>query len=96
MPKIYWWSLRTIKCLSPLKLCHYLMVTGGFKVGTETVFGRRCSKGFANLYNDIADIISGINDNGLVPDLSAGLDGMWFITSCLESSQADGAWVARS
>ena len=34
-------------CLSPLKLCHYLMVTGGFKVGTETVFGRRCSKGFA-------------------------------------------------
>jgi len=53
-------------------------------------------EGFANLYNDIADIISGINDNGLVPDLSAGLDGMWFITSCLESSQADGAWVARS
>ena len=34
-------------CLSPLKLCHYLMITGGFKVGTETVFGRRCSKGFA-------------------------------------------------
>ena len=34
-------------CFSPLKLCHYLMVTGGFKVGTETVFGRRCSKGFA-------------------------------------------------
>ena len=25
-------------------------------------------EGFANLYNDIADIISGINDNGLVPD----------------------------
>ena len=34
-------------CFSPPKLCHYLMVTGGFKVGTETVFGRRCSKGFA-------------------------------------------------
>jgi len=34
-------------CLSRLKLCHQLMVTGGFKDCTETVFGRRCSKGFA-------------------------------------------------
>ena len=40
------WDKRA-ECFSPLKLCHYLMVTGGFKVGTETVFGRRCSKGFA-------------------------------------------------
>jgi len=53
-------------------------------------------EGFANLYNDIADIISGKNDNGLVPDVSAGLDGMWFIASCLESARADGAWVDRS
>lgn len=47
-------------------------------------------EGFANLYNDIADIISGTNDNGLVPDLSAGLDGMWFIASCIDSSNANG------
>ena len=52
-------------------------------------------EGFANLYNDIADIISGINDNGLVPDLHAGLDGMWFISSCLISSNANGIWVDR-
>ena len=32
---------------APLKLCHYLMVTGGFKDGTETIFGRRCAEDFA-------------------------------------------------
>ena len=53
-------------------------------------------EGFANLYNDIADIISGAGDNGLVPDISAGLDGMWFIASCLKSTRADGAWVDRA
>jgi predicted dehydrogenase len=53
-------------------------------------------EGFANLYNDIADIISGAGDNGLVPDISAGLDGMWFIASCLKSARADGAWVDRA
>ena len=52
-------------------------------------------EGFANLYNDIADIISGKNDNGLVPDLSAGVDGMWFITSCIDSSNANGSWIKR-
>ena len=50
---------------------------------------------FHNLFNDIADIISGTNDNGLVPDLSAGLDGMWFITSCIDSSNANGSWIKR-
>jgi predicted dehydrogenase len=52
-------------------------------------------EGFANLYNDIADIISGKNDNGLIPDLSAGVDGMWFITSCIDSSNANGSWIKR-
>lgn len=52
-------------------------------------------EGFANLYNDIADIISGKNDNGLVPDLSAGVDGMWFIASCIDSSNANGSWIKR-
>jgi predicted dehydrogenase len=52
-------------------------------------------EGFANLYNDIADIISGTNDNGLVPDLSSGLDGMWFIASCIDSSNANGSWIKR-
>ena len=33
--------------LAPLKLCHYLMVTGGFKYGTERLFGRRCAEDFA-------------------------------------------------
>ena len=47
-------------------------------------------EGFANLYNGIADIISGANDDGSVRGLSAALDGMWFIASCLESSQTDG------
>ena len=52
-------------------------------------------EGFANVYNDIADIISGKNDNGLVPDLSAGLDGMWFIASCIDSSNTNGSWIKR-
>ena len=52
-------------------------------------------EGFANLYNDIADVISGTDDNGLIPDVSEGLDGMWFIASCIESSASNGAWVMR-
>ena len=40
------YRLLSESCLSLLELCHYLMVTGGFKAGTETVFGRRCSTGF--------------------------------------------------
>ena len=81
-----------------------IITRGG--VGLETGAGRWTRippghpegylEGFANLYNHIADIISGAGDNGLVPDVSAGLDGMWFIASCLESARADGAWVDRS
>ena len=32
---------------APLRLCHYWMVTAGFKDGMETAFERRCVEGFA-------------------------------------------------
>ncbi|WP_373356036.1 Gfo/Idh/MocA family protein [Pseudoroseicyclus sp. CXY001] len=52
-------------------------------------------EGFANLYSDAADLISGESDGALLPGIEAGLDGMWFISACQESSGKDGAWVAR-
>lgn len=52
-------------------------------------------EGFATLYNEAADLISGTGDGSLLPGIAAGLDGMWFIGACIESSGKDGAWVAR-
>lgn len=52
-------------------------------------------EGFANLYTDIAEAIRGTDDGALVPGIEAGLDGMWFIGACVESSRADGRWIAR-
>ncbi|MGZ9809019.1 Gfo/Idh/MocA family protein [Pseudoroseicyclus sp. H15] len=52
-------------------------------------------EGFANLYTDAADLIQGKADGALLPGIEAGLDGMWFISACQESSGQDGAWVKR-
>ena len=52
-------------------------------------------EGFGNLYTEIADVISGKGDGAEVPGLEAGLDGMWFIAACQESSKKDGVWVNR-
>ena len=52
-------------------------------------------EGFANLYNDIADVIEGRQPDERLPGIKAGLDGMWFIDACLRSSQNGGAWVGR-
>ena len=53
-------------------------------------------EGFANLYADAADQISGATDQTLLPGIQAGLDGMWFISAAQQSSAADGAWVERA
>ena len=37
----------------------------------------------------------GHGDGALLPGIEDGLDGMWFIAACQESSANDGAWVAR-
>jgi len=52
-------------------------------------------EGFATLYNDAADLILGRSDGALLPGIAAGLDGMWFIAACQQSSAANGAWMAR-
>ena len=52
-------------------------------------------EGFATLYNDAADLISGASKGELLPGIDAGLDGMWFIDACIRSSKANGEWVAR-
>lgn len=50
---------------------------------------------FANIYNEAADLIQG-GSAGALPDIQSGLDGMWFIDACLESSAGDLKWVSRS
>lgn len=52
-------------------------------------------EGFATLYSDAADLIEGRGDGTLLPGIDAGLDGMWFIRACIESSAQDGVWIAR-
>ena len=52
-------------------------------------------EGFATLYNDAADLIEGKGKGELLPGIAAGMEGMWFIGACIESSQANGVWVAR-
>ncbi|MCG7622206.1 Gfo/Idh/MocA family protein [Epibacterium sp. Ofav1-8] len=52
-------------------------------------------EGFATLYGDAAELISGRDTGALLPGLQDGLDGMWFIAACLESSRAGGRWVAH-
>lgn len=52
-------------------------------------------EGFANIYSDAADVILGTGDGALLPGIEAGLDGMWFIRACQESSAADGKWVVK-
>lgn len=52
-------------------------------------------EGFANLYADAADLILGRGDGALLPGLEDGLDGMWFIAACQQSSAEVGAWVRR-
>ena len=52
-------------------------------------------EGFATIYSDAADLIAGTGDGALLPGIEAGLDGMWFIGACQESSQRGNVWVAR-
>ncbi len=52
-------------------------------------------EGFATVYADAADLISGAGDGALLPGIEAGLEGMWFIGACLRSSRSGGTWVGR-
>ncbi len=52
-------------------------------------------EGFATLYNDAADLILGLGTGELLPGIDAGMDGMWFIGACIQSSLADGVWIKR-
>ncbi|WP_308915882.1 Gfo/Idh/MocA family oxidoreductase [Jannaschia sp. LMIT008] len=56
-------------------------------------------EGFANIYAQAADLIVAARggakpDNGLLPGIEAGLDGMAFVDACVRSSKRDAAWVA--
>jgi len=56
-------------------------------------------EGFANLYQDIADILDAHTQGerhylqDWVPSIDTGVDGMRFIQAVLTSSHADGAWT---
>jgi hypothetical protein len=52
-------------------------------------------EGFATLYKDAADLIQGTGDGSLLPNIDSGLEGMWFIGACQESSGKGGVWVGR-
>jgi len=57
-------------------------------------------EGFANLYHDIADILIAHQAGerhylqDWVPSIETGVEGMKFIQAAIDSSQAEGAWVA--
>lgn len=53
-------------------------------------------EGFATLYSEAADLISGIGAGELLPNLDAGLAGMWFIQACQKSSELGAVWVSRA
>jgi predicted dehydrogenase len=50
---------------------------------------------FANLYTEIADAILASENLKNIPNIQSGLDGMWFIKACQESSAKAGSWVKR-
>ncbi|WP_434052902.1 MAG: Gfo/Idh/MocA family oxidoreductase [Roseibium sp.] len=54
-------------------------------------------EGFANLYNDAADVIraqqAGKKMDSLVPGISDGLAGVQFVDACVRSSARNAAWV---
>ncbi|TNF18339.1 MAG: Gfo/Idh/MocA family oxidoreductase [Rhodobacteraceae bacterium] len=57
-------------------------------------------EGFATIYSAAADAIRAVQGGadpdtalGLLPGISAGLDGMGFIRACVESSAQNAAWV---
>ena len=47
---------------------------------------------FATLYREAADLIAG-TPQPLLPNVQHGVDGVQFVTRCVQSSGADGAWV---
>ncbi len=49
---------------------------------------------FARLYSDFAEVIRGGADNGLLPTLTDGIEGVSFITAAIKSSAADGKWTS--
>ncbi len=54
--------------LAPLRLCHYLMVTEGFKDGTETVVGEDVSKVLREIdvhLHDGPDVMSSCRKAGI-------------------------------
>lgn len=57
-------------------------------------------EGFATIYNEAADAIRATQNGtdraiamGILPGISAGIDGMRFITACVRSSAGNAAWT---
>ncbi len=50
-------------------------------------------EGFATLYAEAAEVIRNPGTDHVLPGIEDGLDGMRFITACIESSRADGVWT---
>ena len=50
---------------------------------------------FATIYSDIADCLDGGSSGNIVPNISDGIEGMWFIEACMASSAQNGAWYFR-
>ncbi|MFG6560498.1 Gfo/Idh/MocA family oxidoreductase [Sulfitobacter sp. 1A15299] len=57
-------------------------------------------EGFATIYNEAADAIRAVQGGarresamGVLPDITAGMAGMRFITACVTSSANDAAWT---
>ncbi len=50
-------------------------------------------EGFATLYRDAADLLTGVGDGRLLPGIEDGVRGMAFIEAAIASSRAGGVWT---
>lgn len=51
-------------------------------------------EGFANIYTEIADQIRNPEKASLVPDITAGMEGMRFIEACVKSQETGNSWIS--
>ena len=51
---------------------------------------------FATLYSDVADVLLHEQSASHLPNITDGLDGMWFIEACIASSERNGEWFDRN
>ncbi|WP_373236211.1 Gfo/Idh/MocA family protein [Cohaesibacter celericrescens] len=98
-----WWQEKPEELwYTPLGEPRRLLLRNGAGATEAAVSGSRIPaahpegylEAFANLYKDAADVLSGNQQQTLVPDAADGVSGLVFVTACLESASNNGTWVS--